>query len=57
MIVDAHDAEKQIVQLLAKVARGEEVIITRDGEPIATMIPWPPRAEQREDRADADTSR
>lgn len=37
--VNIHDAKTHFSQLLAKVARGEEVIIARAGKPIARLLP------------------
>lgn len=44
--VGVHRAKTQLSELLRKVAAGEEVIITRGGEPIARLVPAgnrPPR--------------
>lgn len=38
--VGAHDAKTNFGQLLNRVARGEVIVITRHGEPIARLIPF-----------------
>ena len=35
-----HEAKSILSQLLKKTCQGEEVIIMRDGEPIAELIPY-----------------
>ena len=38
--VNVHEAKTQLSKLLAKVEQGEEVIIARDGKPIAKLVPF-----------------
>ena len=38
IVVDCKEAEIDFFTLLEKVEAGEEVVITRDGEPIARMV-------------------
>jgi prevent-host-death family protein len=38
--IDLNDAQAQFDQLVERVERGEEIIITRDGRPVARMIPY-----------------
>lgn len=38
IFVDAAEAEADFYTLIEKVERGEEVIITRDGEPFARLV-------------------
>jgi prevent-host-death family protein len=40
MIVNIHEAKTQLSRLLLKVAAGEEIIIARNGEPIARLVPY-----------------
>lgn len=42
--VNVHEAKTQLARLLARVEAGEEVVIARDGEPIArlTALKRPP---------------
>ena len=42
--VTSADASRQFGGLLARVERGEEVIIERDGRAVARIVPEPPRA-------------
>ena len=44
--VNVHEAKTHLSRLLARVARGEEVVIARAGKPIARLVPigQPPRA-------------
>ena len=39
MQVDLHDAESQLSQLVDAAAQGKEVILLRDGAPVAKLIP------------------
>ena len=42
-VVNVHEAKTQLSRLLEAVERGEEVIIARAGQPIATLVPYRPR--------------
>lgn len=46
-IVGVHEAKTNLSQLLQRVAAGEEVVITRSGEPVAKLVPWPGRKKRR----------
>jgi prevent-host-death family protein len=37
--IDVLDAEKQFDDLVERVERGEEIVITRNGEAVARLIP------------------
>ena len=39
MTVSIEQAQRQLAQLLDKVAAGEEMVITRDGRAVARLIP------------------
>lgn len=39
--IQASDAKARLAQLLAEVERGETVVITRHGRPIARLVPEP----------------
>jgi prevent-host-death family protein len=41
-IVNIHAAKTNLSALLAHVAQGEEVVIARDGEPVAKLIRYQP---------------
>ena len=38
--VNVHEAKTQLSKLIAKVEQGEEVVIARDGKPIAKLVPF-----------------
>lgn len=37
--IGAADAERRFPELLARVSRGEEIVLTRDDQPIARLVP------------------
>lgn len=37
--VNVHEAKTHLSRLLARVARGEEVVIARAGKPVAKLVP------------------
>ena len=45
---NVHEAKSNLSRLLQKVAAGEEVIIMRDGEPVAELIPYRKRTRKRQ---------
>jgi len=40
VIVNVHEAKTQLSRLLLKVRDGEEVVIARDGKPVARLVPY-----------------
>ncbi|MDE2999668.1 MAG: type II toxin-antitoxin system Phd/YefM family antitoxin [Gemmatimonadota bacterium] len=38
--VDVNDAKTNLSCLLAKVDAGEEIVIARDGKPVARLVPY-----------------
>ena len=44
---NVHDAKSNLSRLLRKTAAGEEVIIMRDGQPVAELIPYRARGRKR----------
>lgn len=42
-----HEAKSTLSELLRRVAAGEEVTITRSGEPVAMIVPVPRRGPRR----------
>ena len=44
--VNVHEAKTHLSRLLARVARGEEVVIARAGKPIARLVPVAPKRER-----------
>lgn len=47
MMVNIHEAKTNLSKLLARVAAGEEVIITNAGVPVARLVAIPPKSGQR----------
>lgn len=45
--VGVHEAKSTLSELLRRVALGEEVTITRGGEPVAMLVPAPRRGPRR----------
>jgi prevent-host-death family protein len=45
---NVHEAKSNLSRLLLKTAAGEEVIIMRDGEPVAELIPYRKRSRKRQ---------
>ena len=54
-VVGAHEAKAHFSELLARVAKGEEVTITRRGEAVARLVPAKekPPLKQRRDAIEA----
>jgi prevent-host-death family protein len=46
-IVSVREAEASLSRLLAQVEAGHTVIITRDGKPIAKLVPVAPRGHRK----------
>lgn len=47
MTVNIHDAKTRLSQLLIAVEQGEEVIIARNGAPVAALVPFNAKAPKR----------
>lgn len=52
--VNIAEVEGRLTQLLSEVERGEEVIVTRDGEAIAQLSPVPRQLPRRPLKSNAD---
>ena len=50
--VNVHQAKTQLSRLLARVEQGEEIVIARDGKPVAKLVPH--RAERAAAQAGLD---
>ena len=46
-VVNVHQAKTQLSRLLAQVERGEEVVIARNGEPVARLVSLRPAAKRQ----------
>jgi prevent-host-death family protein len=44
---NVHEAKSNLSRLLQKTAAGEQVIIMRDGKPVAELIPYRERSRKR----------
>jgi prevent-host-death family protein len=42
-MVNVHEAKTHLSRLLARVARGEEIVIAKDGKPVAKLTALLPR--------------
>ncbi|MGH2952046.1 MAG: type II toxin-antitoxin system Phd/YefM family antitoxin [Solirubrobacterales bacterium] len=42
-----HEAKTQLSRLAERAASGEEIVIARDGHPLAKLVPIPDRPEPR----------
>jgi prevent-host-death family protein len=45
--VNVHQAKTELSKLLKEVERGGEVVIARNGEPVAKLVPFPTGATKR----------
>jgi prevent-host-death family protein len=45
--VNVHQAKTQLSKLLAEVEQGEEIVVARNGVPVAKLIPFPAPAKKR----------
>jgi prevent-host-death family protein len=46
-IVNTHEAKSRLSQLIREAEQGGEVILARNGHPVAKIIPWPPARPPR----------
>ena len=37
--IDLHEAEAQLGEIIKRVANGERIVITKDGKPVAEVVP------------------
>ena len=44
--ISAADAESRFSELLDRVSRGEEIVVTRDDQPIARLVPERPKGTE-----------
>ena len=45
--VNVHEAKSQLSRLLAQVEAGEEVVIARNGKPVAQLVPCKPQGKRQ----------
>lgn len=46
-VVNVHQAKTQLSRLLVQVERGEEVVIARNGEPVARLVSFRSQARRK----------
>ena len=46
-IINVHQAKTHLSRLLARVARGEEIVIAKAGRPVARLLPFAERPKRR----------
>ena len=46
-LVDVAEASARLSELISEVEQGNEVIVARNGRPVARIIPWPSPRPQR----------
>lgn len=45
--VNVHEAKTKLSQLLSEVERGREIIVARNGKPVAKLVPFPAEAKKK----------
>lgn len=46
-VVNTHEAKTRLSELIREVEEGGDVVLARNGRPVAKIIPWPPARPQR----------
>lgn len=46
-VVNTHEAKSRLSELIREAEQGRDVIVARNGHPVAKIIPWPPRRPAR----------
>jgi len=46
-IVNTHEAKSRLSELIREAEAGTDVIVARNGQPVAKIIPWPPTRPTR----------
>jgi prevent-host-death family protein len=46
-VVNTYELKSQLSELIREVEEGHEVIVARNGRPVAKIIPWPPSRPPR----------
>ncbi|MEZ5266095.1 MAG: type II toxin-antitoxin system prevent-host-death family antitoxin [Acidimicrobiales bacterium] len=47
-VVNTHEAESRLSELIRAAEEGDEVIIARNGRPVARIVPWQPVRPRRQ---------
>ena len=56
-VVNTHDAKSRLSELIREAEQGHDVLIARNGQPVAKIIPWPPARPARQPGAWAGLTR
>jgi prevent-host-death family protein len=46
-VVNTHEAKSRLSELIREAEAGTDVIVARNGRPVAKIIPWPPARAAR----------
>ena len=46
-VVNTHEAKSRLSELIRQAQEGTEVIVARNGQPVAKIIAWPPPRPER----------
>lgn len=46
-VVNTHEAKSRLSELIRAAEQGDDVIVARNGQPVAKIIPWPPARPER----------
>lgn len=46
-VVNTHDAKSRLSELIREAEEGVEVIVARNGHPVAKIVPWVPDRPER----------
>lgn len=46
-VVNTHEAKSRLSELIREAEEGTDVIVARNGHPVAKIIPWPPKRPAR----------
>ena len=46
-VVNTHQAKSRLSELIREAEEGTDVIVARNGHPVAKIIPWPPKRPER----------
>jgi len=47
LTINVHEAKTKLSRLLSRVEAGEEIVISKSGQPIARLVPWQEGTENR----------
>jgi prevent-host-death family protein len=46
-VVNTHEAKSRLSELIREAEHGQDVIVARNGQPVAKIIAWPPKRPAR----------